>query len=153
MPQLIVVGSALVVGRASETFGRRPVLILAFVALALRAGLFATLSEPAALLLVQVPEGVEAAIIGVLLPIMVADLTRNSGRYSLCLGLMGLAASVGAAGSTTLAGILADAYGRQSSLAALAAVAVAGLVLVLIALPETQVPRQGRPRLQDLAGA
>jgi MFS family permease len=138
VPQLVVASSSPVIGRAAETFGRRPVLLLGFTALSLRALLFALLSEPNVLLMVQALDGLEAAVIGVMLPMLAADFTRHTGRYNLCLGLLGLAASVGAAASTAMAGVVGDVWGSQAALGVLAGIGVASTILVLVGLPETR---------------
>jgi MFS family permease len=146
VPQLVVAGSSLVVGRAAENFGRRPVLLLGFAALSLRAALFASLSDPIALLMVQGLDGLEAAVIGVMLPIVAADFTRNTGRYNLCLGLFGLAASIGAAASTAMAGVVGDRWGGQTALGVLACIGVLATILVLLGLPETREPQKHGPQ-------
>ena len=60
---------------------RRPLLLLGFAALPIRGLLFATVSGPYLLVAVQLLDGLTAAVLGVLVPLMVADLTRGSGRY------------------------------------------------------------------------
>ena len=44
---------------------------------------------------VQVLDGVSAAALGVLVPLVAADLTRGRGGFSAALGLLGLAAGAG----------------------------------------------------------
>ena len=87
----------------------------------------------------QALDGISAAALGVLMPLVAADLTRRSGGFSSALGMLGLAAGLGATLSTGLAGLIADRFGAPAALLALAgagAAAVAGL----LALPETRPP-------------
>jgi len=138
VPQLVVVGLAPWVGRRAEALGRRPVLLLCFAALAIRAVLFAFVTDPFAVVAIQVLDGISAAIIGVMFPLVVADITRDTGRYSLALGIVGSAVGVGAALSTMLAGYLFDYFGREATFLALAAIAAIGTALVLLLMRETR---------------
>jgi MFS family permease len=137
VPQLIVAIVSVRVGHAAEHFGRRPLLLLGFASLPLRAALFATTQLPAAVVLVQPLEGLGAAVFGVMLPLVAADLTRGTGRYNLCLGLLGFMAASGAAASTTFAGTMADALSPEASFLALSAVGLLAFALIGIAMPET----------------
>jgi predicted MFS family arabinose efflux permease len=74
----------------------------------------------------------------VVLPLVVADLMRGTGRFNLGLGIVGSAVGIGAALSTTLAGYVMDHFGSSFAFWSLAAVAVGGLGLVWLLLPETR---------------
>jgi MFS family permease len=143
VPQLVVVGMAPWVGRQAQSFGRRPLMLLCFSALVMRALAFAFVMDPFVVTAIQVLDGVSAAIIGVMFPLVVADITRDTGRYSLALGVVGSAVGVGAALSTILAGYLFDHFGRGPAFLTLAAVAAVGAILVLVLLGETR-PRGGQ---------
>ena len=142
VPQLVVVGMAPWVGRQSQSFGRRPLMLLCFGALIVRAVLFAFVIDPFVVVAIQVLDGISAAIIGVMFPLVVADITRDTGRYSLGLGIVGSAVGVGAASSTILAGYLFDHFGRGPTFFTLAAVAAVGAMLVLVLMAETRVAVQ-----------
>lgn len=146
VPQLVVVGMAPWVGRQAQSRGRRPLMLLCFGALIVRALLFAFVVDPFAVVAIQVLDGISAAIIGVMFPLVVADITRDTGRYSLALGIVGSAVGVGAALSTILAGYLFDHFGRGPVFFSLAGVAAVGATLVLVLMAETR-PRRGQPSL------
>jgi MFS family permease len=146
VPQLVVVGMAPWVGRRAQSFGRRPLMLLCFGALIVRALLFAFVIDPFGVVAIQVLDGISAAIVGVMFPLVVADITRDTGRYSLALGIVGSAVGVGAALSTILAGYLFDHFGRGPTFFTLAGVAAVGATLVLVLMAET------RPRATVLAG-
>jgi len=148
VPQLMVVGMAPWVGRRAQSFGRRPLMLLCFGALILRALAFAFVIDPFAVVAIQVLDGISAAIIGVMFPLVVADITRDSGRYSLALGIVGSAVGIGAALSTILAGYLFDHFGHAPAFFTLAAVAAVGATLVLVLMAETR-PRHGQPFSPD----
>jgi hypothetical protein len=140
VPQLVVAVFAPWVGRLADSWGRRPLLLVCFAALALRGILFAMLMDPYLVVAVQVLDGVCAAVLGVTLPLVVADITRGTGRFNLGLGIVGSAVGIGAALSTTLAGYAIDHFGRSIAFFGLASVAVCGLALLWLLLPETRLP-------------
>jgi MFS family permease len=138
VPQLIVAGFAPLDGRLGNRWGRRPLLLLCFAALAVRGVLFAFVADPYLVVAVQVFDGVCATILGVMLPLIVADITHGTGRFNLGLGIVGSAVGVGAALSTTLAGFTIDHFGSTAAFLGLASLAAAGLGLVWLLLPETR---------------
>jgi MFS family permease len=142
VPQLVVAGCSPFVGRQAQRIGRRPLLLVCFAALALRALLFALVSDSVLLVAVQALDGVSAAVLGVTFPLIVVDLTHDTGRFNLALGIMGTAVGIGASLSTTAAGVIADHFGSGAAFISFAAVACAGLLLVWTLMPET---RPGQP--------
>jgi MFS family permease len=138
VPQLIVAGVAPSIGRVADSWGRRPLLFLCFAALATRGVLFALVTTPYLIVAVQVLDGVSAAVLGVTLPLIVADITRGTGRFNLGLGIVGSAVGIGAALSTTVAGYTIDHFGSSIAFYGLAFIAVCGLALVWLLLPETR---------------
>ena len=141
VPQFIVAGLSPWVGRQAQSWGRRPVLIIGFSALPLRALLFAaasSASSPYLLVPVQMLDGISAAVFGVMLPLIAADVAGGKGRYNLCIGFFGLAAGVGATLSTAIAGFVADKFGVNTSFFGLAAAGALAVALVWLAMPETR---------------
>jgi MFS family permease len=138
VPQVVVALISPWVGRQADQWGRRPLLLIAFVALIARGLLFAVASHPYALMAIQVLDGISAAVFAVMLPLVAADITRGTGRFNLTQGILGSAMGLGAAFSTTLAGTMADEFGGPIAFLGLAAVAVMGLILLWAALPETK---------------
>ncbi|TAM02020.1 MAG: MFS transporter [Paraburkholderia sp.] len=138
VPQAIVALMSPWVGRTAQHWGRRPVLILGFSALPVRALLFAGVGNPYLLVPVQMLDGISAAVFGVMLPLIAADVAGGKGRYNLCIGLFGLSAGIGATLSTALAGFIADHFGNTVSFVGLAAAGAVSVLLVWLAMPETR---------------
>lgn len=145
LPQLVVAALSPWVGRAAERWGRRPLLLLGFLALPLRALLFAATASPALMVSAQSLDGIGGAVLGVLVPLVAADLTAGTARFNLCMGAIGFAGGIGAAVSTTLAGAIADGWGVPAAFLALAAAGTAAVLLVWAAMPETGPPPSPRP--------
>jgi len=138
VPQLIVALISPWVGHNAQVFGRRPFLIVAFGALALRGVLFALVTNPYLLVAVQVLDGITAATLGIMVPLMIADITRGTGRFNLAQGIVGTAVGVGASISPTLAGYLTDTFGSSVAFLGLAVIAAAGFAGVWALMPETR---------------
>jgi predicted MFS family arabinose efflux permease len=141
VPQLVVAVLSPWVGRRAESWGRRPLLLVGFAALPARGILFATVKDPNLLVAVQLLDGVTAAVLGVMVPLMIADLTRGTGHFNLGQGIVGTTTGLGAALSTTLAGYVSDRFGSDFAFLGLAAVAAAGLAAVWLLMPETRPDR------------
>ena len=140
VPQAVLAVSAPAVGRAAERFGRYPVLLFGFAALPVRGLLLAYTTNPYGLVGIQVLDGISASVLGVMVPLVVSDLTRGTGRFNLALGAVGTAMGIGAALSTSLAGIMADRLGSHSAFLGLAVVGFLAFMLVALIMPETRQP-------------
>jgi MFS family permease len=137
-PQFVVAGVAPWVGRTAQSWGRRPLLILCFMPLCVRSAVFAVSNDPAAVVTVQLLDGISAATLGVLMPLIIADTTRGSGHFNFAQGVVGVAVGIGAALSTTTAGYVADLFGDAAAFLLLGSFGALGLLLVLALMPETR---------------
>jgi len=126
------------VGRKAQLWGRRPLLLLGFAALAIRGLLFSTVSDPYLLVAVQVFDGITAAVFSVMIPLIVADVAYGSGHFNLAQGIVGTAVGIGASLSTVLAGYVSDKLGSSTAFMGLAGVAGFGLFVIWLVMPETR---------------
>jgi predicted MFS family arabinose efflux permease len=138
VPQAIVALTSPSVGRKAQQWGRRPLLLMGFAALAIRGVLFATVNDPYLLVAVQVFDGVTAAVFSVMVPLIVADVAFGSGHFNLAQGIVGTATGIGASLSTVLAGYVSDKFGSSVAFTGLAGVAAVGLAMIWFAMPETR---------------
>jgi MFS family permease len=138
VPQAIVALMSPTVGRKAQVWGRRPILLIGFGALAIRGILFATVTDPFLLVAVQIFDGITAAVFAVMIPLIVADVAFGSGHFNLALGIIGTATGIGASLSTVLAGYITDTYGSAVAFLGLGGVAATGLLLILLIMPETR---------------
>ena len=143
VPQVVVAAFAPWVGRQAARVGRRPLLLLGFGALSIRGALLALVDSPQALVAVQVLDGVSATVLAVLVPLIIADVTRGTGHFNLAQGTVGTAVGIGASMSPFLAGYTTDYYGSATAFLGLAGLATAGFLSVLLFMPETATPRLG----------
>ncbi|WP_050405921.1 MFS transporter [Bradyrhizobium embrapense] len=138
VPQAIVALCSPSVGRKAQAWGRRPLLLIAFAALAIRGLLFATVRDPYLLVMVQIFDGITAAIFSVMVPLIVADVAFGSGHFNLAQGIVGTAVGIGASLSTVLAGYVSDKLGSSTAFMGLAGVAALGLFMIWLVMPETR---------------
>lgn len=136
--QLVMIPMAILVGRRADQWGRKAIFLAAFLALPLRRVLFTLSNNSAYLVAVQILDGVGAGIFGAVFPVMVADMTRGTGRYNVAFGAATTMQGIGAALSTTLAGAIIVLGGYNLAFLSLAGIAVAALLLFLVAVPETR---------------
>ncbi|TFZ59723.1 MFS transporter [Methylorubrum sp. Q1] len=138
VPQAVLALTAPFVGRLAQSWGRKPLLVIGFAALPVRGLLFAFVSDPYWMVAIQVFDGISASVLGVMVPLIVSDVTRGTGRFNTALGAVGTGMGIGAALSTALAGFMADELGSGTAFLGLAIVGAAGLALVLLIMPETR---------------
>jgi MFS family permease len=112
--------------------------------LPLRGLLFVLAGDTTSIIAIQALDGVGAGLQGALFPVMVADLTRGSGRFNVALGAATMVQGIGAAVSTTLAGAIIVLGGYTTAMGVLTGIAVLALVLLVIGVPET-AHRADRP--------
>jgi MFS family permease len=115
--------------------------MLCFAALSVRCAVFAATSEPYVVVAAQLLDGISAATLGVLVPLVIADVMRGTGRFNLAQGVVGTAVGIGASFSTTLAGYIADSLGSAAAFICLFGVATFGFIFAVALMPET---RDGR---------
>ncbi|MBS0238273.1 MAG: MFS transporter [Proteobacteria bacterium] len=139
VPQFIVALISPWIGRYGDQHGRRPLLLLGFAALPVRAVLMSFSADPEVMVAIQFLDGISASVLGVLVAGIVADVTQDSGNFNLALGFIGVAMGIGASISTTLAGEIALHFGTSTAFLTLAVIGFLGFLVVTLAMPETRV--------------
>jgi predicted MFS family arabinose efflux permease len=101
-------------------------------------GVLYTLTTSVPLLVgIQVLDGVANAIFGVVSILVIADLTRGSGRFNITQGAFGTVVGIGACLNTTFAGFLVQRSSYSFSFLGLAAIGLLAWMLLWAAVPET----------------
>src|SRR5262249_23146638 len=86
-PPMIVAAISPRVGQLAQPWGRRPVLLMGFATLPLRGGLLALTNDPYMVVAVQALDGISGAVMGVLVPLTLADIARGTGRFNFAQGI------------------------------------------------------------------
>jgi MFS family permease len=147
VPQVIVAMIAPWAGRRANTSGRRPLLLIGFAALPIRALIFAGTTDPIVLIVAQLLDGLSATMLGVLTALIVADLTAGTGRFNIAQGFVGTISGIGASLSTTLSGLVAASLGRAAGFLGIAVVALAAALLLWLLMPETNPSNKNHLRI------
>lgn len=138
LPQIIVALFSPWVGNMAHSIGRRPLLLVALGVLPVRGLLFVYCNGPISIVAVQLLDGVSASALGVLVPLVIADISYGTGHFNLAQGVVGTAVGIAAAISTTAAGYVADRFGEHAAFVSLAAAAGCGFLLLALLMPETR---------------
>jgi MFS family permease len=138
VPQLVVAALSPAIGQRAQTWGRRPLLLIGLGVLPIRGLLFAFVTNPEALVVIQVLDGITAAVFSVMVPLVVADLTRGTGHFNLGQGIVGTFVGIGASLSATLAGYLTDHFGSPVAFMTLAGIATFAFAVAVLSMPETR---------------
>ena len=109
--QIVMIPVALAASRLAASWGRKPVFLIGFGVLPIRGLLYCLSVNPVYLVGVQLLDGIGAGIFGVVSVLVVADLTRGTGRFNLTQGALATATGIGA-GSEQPAGGLRRQGGR-----------------------------------------
>ncbi|BDG73077.1 MFS transporter [Roseomonas fluvialis] len=136
--QVVMVGTSWLAGARADAWGRKALFLAGFAVLPLRGFLYTVSDDPFWLVGVQLLDGIGAGLFGVLLPLMVADLTRGSGHFGAVLGLLAVAQGLGASLGNALAGQVAARGSYDAAFLTLAGIAAAGAVFFAIAMRETR---------------
>ncbi|WP_407175137.1 MFS transporter [Bradyrhizobium sp. STM 3562] len=136
--QIVMVPMAMLVGARADRWGHKRFFLAALLILPLRGALYTLSDDRAWLVGVQLLDGIGAGIFGAIFPVIVADITRNTGRFNVAQGAIITAQSIGAALSTALAGVVAVKAGYSAAFLTLGAVAAVGFAVCWLLLPETR---------------
>ena len=136
--QLVITLLASWSGREAGSWGRKPLLLIAFGVLPIRAVLYTVTHHTVALVAIQILDGVGAGIFGVVSVLVVADLTQGSGRFNLTLGAISTAVGIGASLSQVIAGSIVHHFDFNAGFLFLAAVAAVALGILYFFMPETR---------------
>lgn len=129
--QGVMIPVAWLAGTYADKRGRRWLLIAACFILPIRALLTAFLNDPVWLISAEILDGIASGIMGVAVPVVVADLTWGSGRTQTALGSVNAIQGVGGAISAGFGGLIQGWLGWKAAFLALGLSGVLALVMVI----------------------
>jgi MFS family permease len=136
--QLVITMISSWAGRTAGSWGRKPLLLIGFAVLPVRAVLYTLTHHSVALIAIQILDGVGAGIFGVVSVLVIADLTQGTGRFNLTLGAISTAVGIGAALSQVIAGSIVEHFNFNLGFLFLGAVAMAAFAILYFLMPETR---------------
>lgn len=135
--QVVAMCFAPAIARSANRYGRKPLLMIGFGVLPIRAVLYTLIVGREGLVAIQLLDGIANAIFGVVAILVVADRTRGTGRFNLVQGSLAMAAGLGAAISTTFGGRLIQHFSYRVSFLSLGGIAGVAFLLLWSSVPET----------------
>ena len=148
--QAAMVPMAMLVGHKADTWGRKPLFLAAFAVLPLRGVLYTLWPNPYFMVSIQLLDGVGAGLFGALFILVIADLTRGTGRFNLAQGAASACFGLGAALGNGVAGYIVDWFGYRAAFLFLAGCAAAAFILFWLAMPETSNLHEDDARARNL---
>lgn len=140
--QFIMILMAILCGRTADTWGRKPLFLVAFAILPICAVLY-TLTDNAVLLIaIQALDGVANGIFAVLFLLIVSDVTRGSGRFNTAQGALAALVGIGASLSNLAAERVVEISSYDTAFLLLAVVALCGALFFAFLMPETAAHAQ-----------
>jgi len=147
--EIVMVAVAAFVGKRVDGWGRKPLFLFGFGVLALRNILTVVSHGQWYLISLQSLDGIAAAIYGVLLTLVAADLARGTGRFNFLQGTVQSAMGLGGFLSNSLFGWIAKTLGFNASFVGLSIAAAAGGLLYWIRMPETKEEGQKEEKKEE----
>jgi MFS family permease len=142
--QFFMIPMALLCGARADTWGRKPLFLAAFTLLPIRGLLFTLSNDSYYLVGVQALDGLANGIFGMIFLLILADLTRGTGRFNAAQGALTTLIGLGATFSNIVAGWVVELAGYSAGFLFLAAIGVVGALLFGLAMPETAPELQKR---------
>jgi MFS family permease len=134
--QTVMVGVAPLAARKAA-HGRKALLLISFVLVPVRALFFAFVQDRYLLIPLQIVDGIGAGIYGVVLILIMADLSRGTGHFNLLQGGLYAAMGLGGASSSVIAGFMVTRFGYTASFLTLASIGAVGTLYCWRFLEET----------------
>ena len=136
--QVVMVPVAWATGRLCDSWGRKPVMAVAFWVLPLRILSYTLARDPRMVVFLQSLDGIGAGIYGVAIVAFAADLTRGKGQFNSLLGLFATAQAIGGVAGPVISGLALQYFGFNLTFVGFAALALVAAVVFQSLAPNTQ---------------
>jgi sugar phosphate permease len=136
--ELVMIPVAALTGIKASRGNRKFIYAIAFMILPVRAFLYTVSDSPDFLLSVQTLDGAAAGISGVISVVMIADLTKGTGRFNVMQGAIATSVEAGEAVSHFGSGIIVKNYGYNAGFYTLSCVGVIAFFFFYFLVDETK---------------
>ena len=136
--QLVMVPVAWATGRLCDSWGRKPIMAVAFWVLPLRILSYTLAHNPHMVVFLQALDGIGAGIYSVAIVAFAADLTRGKGQFNSLLGVFATAQAVGGVVGPVVSGQVLQHLGFNATFIGFAALALLAATAFQLLVPETQ---------------
>ena len=142
--QLVMVPVAWATGRLCDSWGRKPIMAVAFWALPFRILSYTLAHNPHMVVALQALDGIGAGIYSVAIIAFAADLTRAKGQFNSLLGIFATSQAIGGVVGPVVSGVVLQHCGFNMTFigfAALALLAAAAFQLLVPSERSTENPQ------------
>ncbi|MEM1361937.1 MAG: MFS transporter [Pseudomonadota bacterium] len=135
--QFIMIGMAVLCGYTADSWGRKPLFLIAFSILPIRAILYTLTDNSVLLVAIQALDGVANGIFAVLFLLIVSDVTNGTGRFNVAQGALATLVGVGASASNLIAEEIVQVSSYNMAFYFLGGVSLLGALVFATLMPET----------------
>jgi predicted MFS family arabinose efflux permease len=135
--QLVIASTAAWVGKRAMEKGRKRLLLIGFGVLPIRGVLYTLTHATAALIGIQLLDGIANSIFVIVSILVIKYLTQGTGRFNLAAGALATMVGIGAALSNAMGGLLIQHFSYNVSFLGLAATGLVAVSLLYFKVPET----------------
>lgn len=143
--QLVMIPVASLSGRFAGTWGYKNIFLIAFAVLPIRGVLYTFSNNPYFLVSIQILDGIGAGIFGVVSVLLVAYLTKGTGRFNFVQGAIATAVGIGASLSNLMTGFIVQQAGYKAGFLTLAGIATVALLVFALAMPDPKTKKVLEP--------
>lgn len=136
--QLVMIIMARLSGKLSANRKRKSIFMVSFLILPLRALLVTLTADPVYLTITQLFDGIAGGIFGVMVIVIIADLTEGTGRFNFIQGVVTACIGIGTGLSAYVTGQISNLFGYNNCFVVLSVASLFTLVFVLYYMPETK---------------
>ncbi len=136
--QLVMVPVAWATGRLCDSWGRKPIMAVAFWVLPIRILSYTLAHNPHMVVFLQALDGIGAGIYSVAIVAFAADLTRGKGQFNSLLGLFATAQAIGGVVGPIVSGLVLQHFGFNMTFIGFATLALLAAAIFQMLVPDTQ---------------
>ncbi len=136
LTEMVMIPVCYAAGKRAK-FGRKPLLIISYLFLLIRGFSFTFTSDPNMLVALQVLDGISAGIFGLMLTLVISDLSVDTGRFNATLTTMGMFFTLTNGVSNLIFGFATGKFGYPVAFSTMAVCAAIGGIIIWTLVPET----------------
>jgi MFS family permease len=145
--QLVMVPMAWATGRLCDSWGRKPIMAVAFWVLPFRILSYTLAHNPHIVVFLQTLDGIGAGIYSVAIVAFAADLTRGKGQFNSLLGIFATAQAIGGVVGPIVSGLVLQHFGFNMTFIGFAVLALLAAAIFQLLVPNIQSTEHPRPAL------
>jgi MFS family permease len=145
--QLVMVPVAWATGRLCDSWGRKPIMAVAFWVLPFRILSYTLAHNPHMVVALQALDGIGAGIYSVAIIAFAADLTRAKGQFNSLLGIFATSQAIGGVVGPVVSGVVLQHFGFNMTFIGFAALALLAAAAFQLLVPSERSTENPQPAI------